>query len=229
MQTTTPILRPLIAFFTRQRRLGTTAAGGLGTRIQAVWARAGGLGLYSDASQTPPPPGASASYPIGYSAATDNDALTGIGVILNDGLTNNIFGNDTGYTSFDGMVVSSDTVLVKFTYYGDTQFNGSVSQQDVVNASTGRDFGGSGWANGETQYQGFVNQQDVVNVSTGRDFYSTDPIVFGSSPSVAIAGGGAIGVPEPSAGLISLIAAASLAGCVVFRRRSGLVGQKAVA
>jgi hypothetical protein len=68
----------------------------------------------------------------------------------------------TGTTSFDGATVSSSDVLVKYTYYGDTDLNGRVNFDDYVRADNGFNNHLSGWFNGDFDYNGQVNFDDYV-------------------------------------------------------------------
>ncbi len=183
---------------------------------------AGGVGIYSDASQT--------GNPTGNSAATDPQFITGIGIALNDLNTDDVFENDTGYSNWDGIAVGPNSVLVKFTYYGDTQLRGVVDQSDVNSAVIGRDSGLPGWVNGESEFSGITHQADVNDVVIGRDSYASDPVVFPSDPVVgdALLGGNAFAagsnaVPEPSAGVLALLGLIGLiAGFSSMRSRGAI-------
>lgn len=172
----------------------------------------GGIGLFSDATQT--------NNPNGISATTDPDYITGIGVVLNDLNGNDVYGNDTGYSTWDNDAVGVNSVLVKYTYYGDTELRGTVDETDFFNAVAGRDGDATGWANGETEYNGVVNQTDVFDVETSRDSLNptdTDPIVSPSDGQVALAGA-VVGVPEPSSVALVLMLGGVCAAIALYRR-----------
>ncbi|CAN5365928.1 hypothetical protein BH09PLA1_BH09PLA1_05370 [soil metagenome] len=65
-----------------------------------------------------------------------------------------------GGGSFDGVPVPSGAVLVKYTYYGDTDFNGLVNFDDYSRADAGFNSGLSGWFRGDFDGNGLVNFDD---------------------------------------------------------------------
>ncbi|CAN5481748.1 hypothetical protein BH09PLA1_BH09PLA1_01920 [soil metagenome] len=62
--------------------------------------------------------------------------------------------------TFDGEPVANTDTLVKFTYYGDTDFNGVVNFDDYSRADAGFNNGRSGWFNGDFDYNNVVNFDD---------------------------------------------------------------------
>jgi len=63
--------------------------------------------------------------------------------------------NDLGYTSFDGVDTSDgNEVLVKFTYYGDSDLNGQINGTDFSLFGAGKSGAGSGWDFGDYDYTG---------------------------------------------------------------------------
>jgi GH18 family chitinase len=63
---------------------------------------------------------------------------------------------------FDGESIDSTAVLVKYTYYGDTDFNGQVNFDDYVRTDSGFNNHMSGWLNGDFDGNGQVNFDDYV-------------------------------------------------------------------
>src|SRR5262249_417677 len=51
--------------------------------------------------------------------------------------------------SFDGQTIDTTAVLVKYTYYGDSDFNGTVDFDDYVRTDAGFNAGRSAWVNGD--------------------------------------------------------------------------------
>jgi hypothetical protein len=51
--------------------------------------------------------------------------------------------------TFNGHAIDATTVLVKYTYYGDTDFNGRVNFDDYVRIDAGFNNHRSGWLNGD--------------------------------------------------------------------------------
>ena len=96
--------------------------------------------------------------------------ITALGVILNDdGSHINADGSgDPIWATWDGVAVDQYSVLVKYTFYGDTDLKGFVNNSDVgiVAANLGT---GTGWGNGEFNYTGgTVSPTDVTEVTKSR-------------------------------------------------------------
>jgi hypothetical protein len=68
----------------------------------------------------------------------------------------------TGTSTFDGSTVASSNVLVKYTWYGDTDFNGRVNFDDYVRVDNGFNNHLNGWLNGDLDFNGVVNFDDYV-------------------------------------------------------------------
>jgi hypothetical protein len=64
--------------------------------------------------------------------------------------------------TFNGEPLDSTAVLVKYTYYGDTDFNGKVNFDDYVRTDNGFNNHRSGWSNGDFDGNGQVNFDDYV-------------------------------------------------------------------
>jgi len=92
-------------------------------------------------------------------AATNNMAL---GVELNDDGTP---AHNPLMTTFDGQTVTNTDVLVKYTYFGDTNLDGVVNATDYIAIDNGfNSQSGSnpltGWNNGDFNYDGVINGDD---------------------------------------------------------------------
>ncbi|MBC8108996.1 MAG: PEP-CTERM sorting domain-containing protein [Anaerolineae bacterium] len=61
---------------------------------------------------------------------------------------------------FDGFAVAPTDVLVKYTYYGDTDFNGMVDFDDYSRIDAGFNNNRTGWFNGDVDYNGVVDFDD---------------------------------------------------------------------
>jgi hypothetical protein len=68
----------------------------------------------------------------------------------------------SGTSTFDGSTVAAANVLVKYTWYGDTDFNGRVNFDDYVRIDNGFNNRLSGWLNGDFDLNGVVNFDDYV-------------------------------------------------------------------
>jgi hypothetical protein len=64
--------------------------------------------------------------------------------------------------TFHGQAIDTTAVLVKYTYYGDANFSGSVNFDDYVRTDVGFNTHLSGWVNGDFNYSGEVNFDDYV-------------------------------------------------------------------
>ncbi|CAN5710945.1 hypothetical protein BH09PLA1_BH09PLA1_03240 [soil metagenome] len=61
---------------------------------------------------------------------------------------------------FEGEPVDATAVLVKYTYYGDTDFNELVNFDDYSRIDNGFNSGGTDWLHGDFDYNGVVNFDD---------------------------------------------------------------------
>jgi hypothetical protein len=66
--------------------------------------------------------------------------------------------------TFDGSPVADNDVLVKYTWYGDTDFNGRVNFDDYVRIDNGFNSHLTGWFNGDFDLNGQVNFDDYVMI-----------------------------------------------------------------
>ena len=72
----------------------------------------------------------------------------------------------SGYTTFSGLTVTPDDVLVKYTYIGDANLSGAVSFDDYVGMDNAF-FGlipNLGWATGDINFDGVINFDDYSKV-----------------------------------------------------------------
>jgi hypothetical protein len=136
---------------------------------------------------------------ISSSAAADTTHLTTLGSIQN-GVAGSPF-----YTAFDGQPLSGGEVLVKYTYYGDSNLDGKVNSSDYTLIDNGFNQKLTGWLNGDFNYDGVVNGADYSLIDNA--FLSNSASLSAiASPTGEIAGfSGVAEVPEPtSLGLLSL-------------------------
>ena len=88
------------------------------------------------------------------------------GSILKNGNTTlglldaNEYANNNGSATFDGYTVQPNDLLIKYTYFGDVDFNGIVDSSDYNLIDFGFVSGFSGWANGDVDYSGTVDSSD---------------------------------------------------------------------
>ena len=62
--------------------------------------------------------------------------------------------------TFDGQALDTSAILVKYTWYGDTDFNGVVNFDDYARADSGFTLHKTGWVNGDFDGNGAVNFDD---------------------------------------------------------------------
>jgi hypothetical protein len=129
--------------------------------------------------------------------STAGDPLATLAVITND--------DGTGaplYSTFDGVAVSATDVLVKYTYFGDTDLNGYVDANDLANLLAGMSGNLTGWANGDFDYSGTVDSTDLSLLLAS---------LGGQGAPYGNPGGTSGAVPEPSSLALLALGAAGLA------------------
>jgi uncharacterized protein YjbI with pentapeptide repeats len=127
--------------------------------------------------------------------------LVGLGVIRNSDLDTTMGVPGSTFTSFGGVPVTPDDVLVKYTYTGDGNLDGAVTFDDY--AAMDATFFGSipnlGWATGDINFDGVINFDDYAVV---------DQAFFHQGAPLSGEEGGVEAVPEPGTWLIAAIALA---------------------
>jgi hypothetical protein len=138
--------------------------------------------------------------------------LTAIGILDNA---------SAGLTKFENVAISSSSILLRYTWYGDANLDGVVNQDDYALLDRGDAKHLNGWVNGDFNYDGVVDQNDYLlidrsyAVSNGgvlsADFLAGREAQFGAAyVSELIAS-----VPEP--GTLAWCLAAI---CITRRRRT---------
>jgi hypothetical protein len=156
-----------------------------------------------------------------------------VGTLVSDTMTNIVSGKLTssaadankklgygdnavlGKTTFAGQTVDADSLLVKFTFGGDTNLDGQVDITDLGNLATNWQTAAP-WTGGDFDYSGFVDISDLGILATNWQSGVGSPLGPGFDEALASVGLGGVSVPEPSmVGLLAL----SLAAGVSSRRR----------
>ena len=128
-------------------------------------------------------------------AAGDHNFITGVGIMLNDGGNLTTLG-PTYTTTFGGQTVSNTDILVRYTYYGDADLNGTVNATDYTLVDNGFNMGLTGWVNGDFNYDQLVNGDDYTLMDNAFNTQSANQIevlavnaeqVATPAPSVAAA------------------------------------------
>jgi hypothetical protein len=147
-------------------------------------------------------PGITSSAARSANVAANFD-LTGLGVIRNSDLDVATGVPGSTYASFNGVPVTPDAVLVKYTYTGDGNLDGAVTFDDYA-AMDAAFFGtipNLGWATGDINFDNVINFDDYAVVDQAF-FQQTTPLGVGSE---------AVAVPEPNSlllialGLVALV------------------------
>jgi autotransporter-associated beta strand protein len=157
-------------------------------------------------------------------AAADTSHLHAVGVIQND--------NGAGtqlYTTFEGYSSLNDSdVLLKYTWYGDTDLNGKVDGTDYSRVDYAYAYNLAnpnspltGWFNGDFNYDGVIDGSDYTLMDNAFNQQGAAISAQVAGPSALVSGGSA--VPEPtSLGLLG-IGALGLLGRR--NRRHGRIGR----
>jgi fibronectin-binding autotransporter adhesin len=149
-------------------------------------------------------------------AANDSTHLTALAVIQNS--EDQTPGGPTLYGSFDNNGASSSDVLVKYTYYGDANADGSVTSADYTLIDAGYLSHGTltGWYNGDFNYDGVINGSDYTLIDNAFNMQGASLASEIASPTAQISGGSS-SVPEPTSAMALAVIATGLLG----RRRNG--------
>jgi hypothetical protein len=75
-------------------------------------------------------------------------------------------------TPFSGQPIDATTVLVKYTWYGDTDFNGFIDGDDYARIDSGFNFGLGGWINGDSDLSGFIDGDDYALIDAAFNVQS---------------------------------------------------------
>ncbi len=145
-------------------------------------------------------------------AASDASMLHGLG-----------YNDLTSGSTFDGVTLASNAVAVRYTYYGDTNLDGTVDTTDFSAFIDGVANGGNSWATGDFTYDGKADLGNDFNLFLAS--YLTlhpgglgdlAPIVEASSLSDGQKASLLAAIPEPTS--LGLLAAGAM-GLMARRRR----------
>jgi autotransporter-associated beta strand protein len=125
---------------------------------------------------------------------------------------------DLGITMLDGVTIPGSAVIVKYTYNGDTNLNGTVGTDDFSRFLDGLATGGSTWGQGDFTYDGKVDLGNDFNLflagylANGGALGELAPVIeanasLSSSQKTMLLAA----VPEPASIALALIAAGGLA------------------
>jgi autotransporter-associated beta strand protein len=139
---------------------------------------------------------------VSSAAAVDSSHLTAVGIA-------------TGLTSFQGaggaVSVSSSDVVLKYTYYGDSNLDGKVDGTDYSRIDNGFLTSATGWSNGDFNYDGIVNGSDYTLIDNAYNRQGVSLLASVASPlanpTSDLSGSNTTAVPEPLACLAFAIGA----------------------
>jgi autotransporter-associated beta strand protein len=146
---------------------------------------------------------------VSSTATTAGGRLTALGVIVNDASgaagTSPLYGTSGGIAStFGGATPVDGDILVKYTYYGDTNLSGVVDGNDysridstyLSEQSTHSNI--SGWYNGDFNYDGVVDGSDYTLMDNAYNSQGAAIASAIATPTAEIASAATSAVPEPT-------------------------------
>jgi hypothetical protein len=144
---------------------------------------------------------------ISTSAKTDTAHLTTIGVMQNA-----INSSSPVYTTLDGATVQLNDILVKYTYFGDTNLDGQVNSGDYARIDNGYLTGATGWVNGDFNYDSAINGSDYTLIDNAFNTQGAQLTDLLANPSATLTDQivPPLSVPEPAALMPALLALAAL-------------------
>jgi autotransporter-associated beta strand protein len=173
---------------------------------------------------------------VSSNAAADTTHLTTLGMILNS-----VNGTPSGsvlYSAFDNITTSAGAavgapadVIVKYTYYGDTNLDGVVDGTDYarIDAAYLADQTSptaTGWYNGDFNYDGVVDGSDYTLIDNAYNSQGAQLAAEVATPTAEISGATATSaVPEPASLSLLVMGASGLLGRRRSARRSKIFGE----
>ena len=143
------------------------------------------------------------------SAAGNPLHLTALGVISN---STGVYGSGSALGLFDGVSPATTDILVKYTYFGDTNLDGIVDGSDYSRLDSGFLSQATGWFNGDFNYDGVIDGSDYTLIDNA---FNSQGASLNATITAQVSGGSA--VPEP--GTLGLLAIVPTAGLLGRRRR----------
>ena len=113
---------------------------------------------------------------------------------------------------FSGESINNTTLLVKYTRYGDANFDGQVNISDLGRLATAWRTSGS-WVNADFNYDGFIDIGDLGMLATNWQAGVNSPLGPGFDQALGLLGLKDVVVPEPS--VLAFLGAAA----AMWRRR----------
>jgi polyhydroxybutyrate depolymerase len=114
-----------------------------------------------------------------------------------------------GYTNFSGQPVTADSILLKYTYYGDVDLNGQVDADDLTVFAN--NFGratGAVQTDGDLDFDGAVDADDLTAFANNLGKALDIPLIFSSVKAI----------PEPTSLAVAGLGTMSILGAIAVRR-----------
>jgi len=89
-------------------------------------------------------------------ALNDTNHITAVGMM------SNAFFSGQRVSTFAGESVSASDILIRYTYYGDANLDGTLNGGDYAITDNGFNFGLPGFGNGDFNYDGLINASDYA-------------------------------------------------------------------
>jgi autotransporter-associated beta strand protein len=109
--------------------------------------------------------------------------------------------------SFSGQTVDTTSVLIKYTYYGDSDLDGDVDVGDLGNLASNWQTAGP-WTSGDFDYNGTIDVNDLGLLASNWQAGVGNPLGPSLSEALASIGLPNVSVPEPATGVLLLATAA---------------------
>jgi autotransporter-associated beta strand protein len=109
----------------------------------------------------------------------------------------------TNFTTFSGQSVDPSTVLVKYTYFGDTDLDGDVDVADLGNLATNWQ-ATNVWTGGDFDYNGTVDVNDLGLLATNWQAGVGNPLEPSLRDALSTLGLPNVTVPEPGSVVFGL-------------------------
>jgi hypothetical protein len=86
--------------------------------------------------------------------------------------------------TFAGQAIDTTAVLVKYTYYGDADFNGVVNFDDYSRTDAGFSGGKTGWINGDFDLNGTIDFDDysLIDLAFNTQGGALRPLLAPAAP-----------------------------------------------
>jgi T5SS/PEP-CTERM-associated repeat protein len=135
--------------------------------------------------------------------AYNNGAWNGHGITTNTGDATHGLGyadnSVLGLSNFGGIAVDSSSVLIKYTFLGDSNLDGQVDLRDLYALASNYKTAGKLWSSGDFNYDGTVDVKDLTLLARNWQAGVNAPLGPALDTMLASLGLPQVSVPEPGA------------------------------